>query len=432
MFAKSHPNFTAAMSSCSFLADDQYYWGDAFLDDVAIFLECSNDEDGDATKASPERPDTPSIEDPIESVPVMVTPLRGERPCRLFMDWFPNLNGNEAEVDNGAYPQPAYPRRQTCLESITSIGWVPSGTYVDGPFDPTTYLFEHGLDQPSSTLCQDDPNEVLESEFTAMAFDNTTAASPQHICFRPRTDSIVPDAMDVSVTSSESYEELDLKSPLKLPAKKTSVSGETPQLQTCKFCIPSGLVSPSEVGGNTLSNVRQTLRKRKSSSKMHSSDHESFASGERDAHMITMEDSKSLVSTKRRVRRSDPDIKEYITPKKEDVLFGRGGKSNNHPGNLDYRKCIVVEQPNYQALPDGEKRIFSQKIVDWVHQDCKGRFVKKDEYGWFLVTLPAALEKVSQALRENHTEEGKRQKKEKSRPKSKQIGGKQKRSTRTK
>jgi hypothetical protein len=238
--------------------------------------------------------------------------------------------------------------------------------------------------------------------------------------------------MDVSVTFSESYEELDLKSPPKLPAKKTSVSAETPQLQTCKFCIPSGLVSPSKVGGKTLSNVRHTLRKRKSSYTMNSSDHDSFASGERDAHMTTMEDSKRPVSTKRRVRRSDPDIKEYITPKKEDVLFGRGGESNNHPGNLDYRKRIVVEQPKYQDLPNRKKRIFSQEIVDWVHQDCKGRFVKKDEYGWFLVTLPAALEKVSQALRENHTEEGKRQKKEKSRQKTKQIGGKQKKSTRTK
>jgi hypothetical protein len=424
MFTKSHPNFTAAMSSSSFLDDDQYCWGDATLDDVAIFLECSTDQDGDGTKASPERPNTPPIENPIEPVPVMVTPLRGERPCRLFMDWFPNLNGNEVEVDNGAFPQPAYPRRQTCVESIASIGWVPSGTYVDGPFDPTTYPFEHDFLQPSSTLCQNDTNEVMESGFAAVAFEDTTAASPQHICFRPRTDSNVPDAMDVSVTCSESYEELDLKSPPKLPAKKTSMSVETPQLQECKICGPTGLVSPSKVGGKTLSNVRHTLRKRKSSSTMNSSDDEPFASGERDAHMTTMEDSKRPVSTKRRVQRSDPDIKEYITPKKEDVLFGRGGKSNNHPGNLGYRKRVVVEQPNYQALPNRKKRIVSQKIVDWVHQDCKGRFVKEDKYGWFLVTLPAAIEKVSQALRDNHTEEGKRQKKEKSRQKSKQIGGK--------
>jgi hypothetical protein len=251
---------------------------------------------------------------------------------------------------------------------------------------------------------------------------DTAAAFPPSTYF-PQTDSIVPDAMDVSVPSSESYEELDLKSPPKLTAKKTSVSVETHQLQTCKFCIPSGLVSPSKVGGKTLSNVSNTLRKRKSSSKMNSSDQESFASGKRDAHMSTMEESKRPVSTKRRVRRNDPDIKEYVTPKKEDVLFGRGGKSNNHPGNLSYRERVVVEQPNYQALPNGKKKKFSQMIVDWVHQDCKGRFVKKDKYGWFLVTLPAALEKVSQALRENHTEEGKRQKKEKSRQKSKRIGG---------
>jgi hypothetical protein len=138
------------------------------------------------------------------------------------------------------------------------------------------------------------------------------------------------------------------------------VSVETPELQECgKICSPIGLVSPSMVGGKTLSNVRHTLRKRKSSSTMNSSDSESFASGERDAHMTTMEDSKSLVSTKRRARQSDPDIKEYVTPMKEDVLFGRGGKINNHLGNLDYRKCIVKEQPNYQALPNREKFFFS-------------------------------------------------------------------------
>jgi hypothetical protein len=377
--------FTAAMSSSSFLPDEQYDWGDATLDYVDVLLESLNDDDWDATKASPERPDNPPIEDSIEPSPVLVTPLSGERPCHLFMDWFPNLNGNAVEVDIGASPLPAYPQRQTCLKSTTPTGWFPPGIYVDGPFATTKYPFDHGLDQPLPTD---------------------------------------PDAMDAFVTSSESYEELDLKSPAKLTAKKTSVSGETPQLQTCKICSPIGLVSPSKVGGKTLSNVRQTLRKRKSSSTMNSSDHESFASGERDAHMTTMEDSKRPVSTKRRVQRSDPDIKEYITPKKEDVLFGRGGKSNNHPGNLCYRERVVVEQPNYQALPNRKKRIFSQMIVDWVHQDCKGRFVKKDKYGWFEVTLRAALKKVSQALRENHTEEGKRHKKEKSRQKSKQIGGK--------
>jgi hypothetical protein len=411
------------MSSSSLLVDDQYYFGNFTSDDVAVQLESSNDEDGDATKPSPERAHTPPFEDSIEPVPAMVTPLGGERPCPLFMDWFAILNGIEVEDDIGAFSLPASPRRQTCLESTTSIGWVPSGTYVDGAFDPTTYLFEHGLDQPSSTLCQDDPNDVLESGFPAIAFVDTAAAFPPPTYF-PRTDLFVPDGMDVSVPSSESYEELDLKSPAKLPAKKTSLSVEIPQLKKCMICSPTGLVSPSKVGGKTLSNVRHTLRKRKSSSTMNSSDHESSASGESDVYRSTMEDSKSLVSTKRRVRRSDPDIKEYVTPKKEDVLFGRGGKSNNHPGNLEYRNRIVVEQPNYQALPNRKKRIFSQTIVDWVHQDRKGRFVKEDEYGWFEVTLPAALEKVSQALRENHTEEGKRQKKEKSPQKSKQVGGK--------
>jgi hypothetical protein len=174
MFTKSYPCFTAA----SLLVDAQYYFGNVTSDDIAVLLESSNDDDGYATNVCPERPDTPPLEDSIEPVPVIVTPLRGERPCRLFMDWFPNLNGNAVEVDIGASPVPAYPRRRTCLESTTSIGWVPSGTYVDGPFDSETYPFEDGLDLPSSTLCQDDPNEVLESGFPAIAFGDTAAAFP--------------------------------------------------------------------------------------------------------------------------------------------------------------------------------------------------------------------------------------------------------------
>jgi hypothetical protein len=74
--------------------------------------------------------------------------------------------------------------------------------------------------------------------------------------------------------------------------------------------------------------------------------------------------SKSKKSSKtKRARRTDPKIKEYVVKRDHDVLLGRGGCSNHHPGNTVYRQHILSLQKKYKALSREEKTAFSKKVI---------------------------------------------------------------------
>jgi hypothetical protein len=417
----------------SLLSDDFQHW----CSDVSMILEGAKEdlfpfprlfpeEDGNGTKAPGDGMDSPPIDDfPIEPTPVIVVPSRASAD---FAASIKEVQQSFTSVFQSIFP-PTTPRRGTCLESTTSIGWFPNGTFVEGAFDPATFSFGDSLDLPSA-LSQVDPSAILGSALPAVA--SATAAYPQDMIFRSRSDSSIPDAMDISVASFSSDKELDHEPPAKISISSRTMSADTQSLKTCKNYCPSNLVCPSGRVDETHSNLRENLRKQESSSSMNSSAHESFASTTSDAYMSANEDGDSRVSAKRRIRWRDPATKKYVIPKKEDVLLGRGGRSNNHTGNKFYRKRILNEQRNYQALPNSEKGKFSRMIVDWVHKECSGRFLKKDEHGWFEVTLERAYSKVSQALREDHSVEGKKRKKYKVNRKTKQTGGKKKRNRRQK
>ena len=99
-----------------------------------------------------------------------------------------------------------------------------------------------------------------------------------------------------------------------------------------------------------------------------------------------------------------------------DVLFGRGSCSNNHPGNVDYRRRILANQPAYKTLNDKMKQMMSASIVQWVKMERKGRFLALDKTPqgnrcYSVATDQQAQAKVSQALREDHTPEGRALKK---------------------
>ncbi|KAG7348807.1 hypothetical protein IV203_011404 [Nitzschia inconspicua] len=113
----------------------------------------------------------------------------------------------------------------------------------------------------------------------------------------------------------------------------------------------------------------------------------------------------------KRVRKHDPLVKKYVTYNSRDVLLGRGGKTNRHAGNKVYRRRILEDQPIYKTLCTSEKTKLSDEVVNWIQKDCKGRFLEEDEHGWFIVTDCTARKKVSQALREDHTKEGRAAKK---------------------
>merc|ERR1712048_268188 len=96
-----------------------------------------------------------------------------------------------------------------------------------------------------------------------------------------------------------------------------------------------------------------------------------------------------------------PESKVYVEPKDADVLCGRGGRSNHHIGNKRYREEVKNLQKWYLDIEDkDEKTDLSQCLVDYV-KSYDGRFLEKDEEGWYEVPNIVARRKASQALRED-------------------------------
>jgi hypothetical protein len=99
--------------------------------------------------------------------------------------------------------------------------------------------------------------------------------------------------------------------------------------------------------------------------------------------------------------------KRYISnPTEKDILMGRGGKSNHHPGNKRYREEILNFKKTYAQLTSKEEKTdLSRHVVDYVHK-YKGRFLALDKSvnppKWYEITDAVARRKVSQALREDN------------------------------
>ena len=85
----------------------------------------------------------------------------------------------------------------------------------------------------------------------------------------------------------------------------------------------------------------------------------------------------------------------------DDVLLGRGGATNNHRGNHNFRLLVAANQQEYLKARKHEKVIIARRIVSEV-KSRGGRFlrigVSKDH--WDEVSDKRAQEKTSQALRE--------------------------------
>ncbi len=86
-----------------------------------------------------------------------------------------------------------------------------------------------------------------------------------------------------------------------------------------------------------------------------------------------------------------------------DVLSGRGGASNNHPGNEAFRQLVNKVKVDYLQCPKREKPLLAMRIVQAVRQQSPpGRFLQHDKVSdtWRDVGDTKAREKTSQALRE--------------------------------
>jgi len=88
-----------------------------------------------------------------------------------------------------------------------------------------------------------------------------------------------------------------------------------------------------------------------------------------------------------------------------DVLSGRGGMTNHHPGNMLFRNLIKAKQADYiRATSRHEKAYIARDIVGIMRKlDPPARFLKKDPKNpdkWVEIGDKKAREKASQALRE--------------------------------
>ena len=91
-----------------------------------------------------------------------------------------------------------------------------------------------------------------------------------------------------------------------------------------------------------------------------------------------------------------------------DVLCGRGGETNQHPGNVYYRTLVKARQVAYLQARRSDKPRIAASVVKII-REVGGRFLKRHGGCWVDVGDKKAREKTSQALRENAPEIRERQ-----------------------
>jgi len=98
------------------------------------------------------------------------------------------------------------------------------------------------------------------------------------------------------------------------------------------------------------------------------------------------------------------------TPHDNDVLSGRGGGVNSHPGNKRYRTLVTSVKAEYLSprTRKMQKSHIAANIVRMIRQqsDPPGRFLKVDASTgmWHEIGDKSAFRKTGQALRENSSD----------------------------
>ena len=96
-------------------------------------------------------------------------------------------------------------------------------------------------------------------------------------------------------------------------------------------------------------------------------------------------------------------LKGIKDPHENDVMYGRGGGTNHHSGNKQYRTMVEDRKLEYVNSKRLDKPLVALEIIRiWRGQVPPGRFLKLDEKTglWNDVGDKKAREKTSQALRE--------------------------------
>jgi hypothetical protein len=100
-------------------------------------------------------------------------------------------------------------------------------------------------------------------------------------------------------------------------------------------------------------------------------------------------------------RKVPKGIEPVLEISDNDVLSGRGGATNVHPGNKFFRSLIDEHREKYLRARKNDKPDISRSIVSIIRKR-NGAFLKKDEKTnqWFEIGDDLAREKTSQALRQ--------------------------------
>ncbi|KAL7494454.1 hypothetical protein ACHAWT_003147 [Skeletonema menzelii] len=89
-------------------------------------------------------------------------------------------------------------------------------------------------------------------------------------------------------------------------------------------------------------------------------------------------------------------------PREDDILRGRGGYTNHHPGNIKFRNAARALREEYRRAETGrnQKYLISVQLVRNV-KAYGGKFLEKGKDNlWYEMDENAARKKASQVLRE--------------------------------
>ena len=101
--------------------------------------------------------------------------------------------------------------------------------------------------------------------------------------------------------------------------------------------------------------------------------------------------------------RSKPRSQESKYFNDQDVLFGRGNFTYNHPGNKKYREYVKSMKSEYFSKRKCDKMAVADKVLDHIQNICGGRFLSNDkdkEGSWVVLSNVEARKKIGQSLRE--------------------------------
>lgn len=99
---------------------------------------------------------------------------------------------------------------------------------------------------------------------------------------------------------------------------------------------------------------------------------------------------------------ANQDVQLIQSPHKNDVLCGRGGGINNHPGNVNYRSIVHIYKTDYNLATNKQVKSEIARTVIRKVRELKppGRFLEKNNLVYQVVSEEQAMKKTSQALRE--------------------------------